>query len=246
MLLSAFLTSCGDSEKATDAPTLEPSESASENASTEKPSESESSTEEESVTIDPGLVFTKYGDAYTVTDYTGNATRVVIPSTYQNLPVTSIGEEAFYQCTGLTSIEIPSSVTSIGSYAFKNCTGLTCVTFGENSQLTSIGESAFSSCRGLTSIEIPASVTSIGERAFSYCDKLVQITNLSDQPLSDLPFNPDQEIRTSRETAFKNVLATDENGVITYTVGDTVYLMGYIGKESALDLSSYTNLTEIY
>ena len=41
--------------------------------------------------------------------------------------MTSIRYDAFSGCTGLTSIEIPSSVTSIGDYAFKGCTGLTSI-----------------------------------------------------------------------------------------------------------------------
>ena len=80
--------------------------------------------------------------------------------------VTSIGNYAFYCCTGLTSIEIPASVTSIGDYAFFECTGLTTVTFDGTPTLVSIGNYAFSGCSGLTSVTIPASVTSIGEDAF--------------------------------------------------------------------------------
>ncbi len=59
-------------------------------------------------------------------------------STYS---VTSIGEYAFWDCDGLTSVVIPNSVTSIGNAAFRDCSGLTFV-------------------------EIPNSVTSIGVRAF--------------------------------------------------------------------------------
>ena len=52
--------------------------------------------------------------------------------------VTSIGNDAFYGCSGLTSVEIPNSVTSIGKYAFLGCTGLTSVTIPEG--VTSIGK----------------------------------------------------------------------------------------------------------
>ena len=45
---------------------------------------------------------------------------IVIPSTYKHLPVTSIGDYAFHDCTSLTSVEIPDSVTSIGKVAFIN------------------------------------------------------------------------------------------------------------------------------
>ncbi|MFY9189560.1 MAG: S-layer homology domain-containing protein, partial [bacterium] len=71
--------------------------------------------------------------------------------------VTTIGDEAFYECTGLTSITIPNSVTSIGTDAFSGCTGLTSITIPNS--VTSIGMDAFSGCTGLTSITIGANVT---------------------------------------------------------------------------------------
>ena len=78
--------------------------------------------------------------------------------------VTSIGDTAFFECTGLTSITIPSSVTSIGNSAFSGCTGLTSITIP--SSVTRIGRSTFYECTGLTSIMIPSSVTSIDSWAF--------------------------------------------------------------------------------
>ena len=78
--------------------------------------------------------------------------------------VTSIGDYAFYGCTGLSSITIPNSVTSIGDYAFGRCSGLTSVTIGNS--VTTIGNRAFYGCSGLTSVTIPNSVTSIGSSAF--------------------------------------------------------------------------------
>ena len=84
--------------------------------------------------------------------------------------VTSIGDSVFYECTGLTSIEIPNSVTSIGSYAFSGCTGLTSIEIPNS--ITSIGISAFADCKGLMSVTIPNSVTSIGDYAFYNCKGL--------------------------------------------------------------------------
>ena len=108
-------------------------------------------------------------------EYSGSVT---IPSTvtYNGITysVTSIGNYAFYDCTGLTSITIPNSVTSIGDYAFSGCWMLTSVTIPNS--VTSIGSSAFSGCSGLTSITIPNSVTSIGDEAFKYCSGLTSIT----------------------------------------------------------------------
>ena len=63
-----------------------------------------------------------------------------------------ISSEAFYNCTGLTSITIPESVTSIGQSAFSNCTGLTSITIPNG--VTSIGQSAFYNCTGLKLITV--------------------------------------------------------------------------------------------
>ena len=79
-------------------------------------------------------------------------------------PVTSIGNEAFGWCTGLTSVIIQNSVTAIGELAFYSCSGLTSVTIPNS--VTSIGYWAFEYCSGLTSVTIPNSVTLIGSSAF--------------------------------------------------------------------------------
>ena len=110
---------------------------------------------------------TSIGD-YAFFDCSG-LTSIVIPNS-----VTSIGDDAFRDCSGLTSIIIPNSVTSIGNLAFYNCSGLTSIVIGNS--VTSIGNSAFSDCSGLTSIEIPNSVTGIGNNAFERCFGLTSIT----------------------------------------------------------------------
>ena len=94
-----------------------------------------------------GIAYNKNGDGKSVYvsyggDYTGPVT---IPErvTYDGATysVTSIGEFAFKDCTGLTSVTIPTSVTSIGEEAFRGCTGLTSVTIPNS--VTEIGYSAF-------------------------------------------------------------------------------------------------------
>ncbi|MCL1932109.1 MAG: leucine-rich repeat protein [Treponema sp.] len=96
-------------------------------------------------------------------------TSVTIPA-----GVTSIGEKAFALCTSLASITIPAGVTSIGDTAFSNCTSLASVTIAEG--VTTIGDNAFYNCTGLASVTIPSSVTSIGAYAFSGCTSLTEIT----------------------------------------------------------------------
>ncbi len=96
-------------------------------------------------------------------------TSVTIPDS-----VTRIGERAFYYCTSLTSVTIPDSVTSIGEFAFSGCTSLTSVTIPDS--VTSIGGWAFYECTSLTSETIPDSVTSIGNGAFKGCTSLTSVT----------------------------------------------------------------------
>ena len=146
-----------------------------------------------------GLSYKQNNDGtYTVTGVgTCTATDILIPMTHNEKAVTSIGYEAFSDCSEITKITIPNSVTSIGNGAFGGCSGLTsinipnditiidCNTFFRCTGLTSItipnnvteiDGSAFSNCRGLTSINIPNSVTVIGTGAFSGCINIKSIT----------------------------------------------------------------------
>lgn len=92
-----------------------------------------------------------------------------------NIPngVTSLGESCFDTCEGLTSIAIPDSVTSLEDFCFYNCTGLTSITIPDN--VTNLGRSCFASCTSLTSITIPDSVTSLGLACFNSCTSLISI-----------------------------------------------------------------------
>ncbi len=103
-----------------------------------------------------------YSVSYCNSSLEGN---LVIPSTYEDLPVTKISDESFSDCDSLISVVIPDSVTIIGGGVFYSCQKLAWVTLPKN--LTSIGDYSFAFCPSLTSpIEIPASVTSIGEATF--------------------------------------------------------------------------------
>ena len=122
--------------------------------------------------------YTVSDDKATITDVdTSISGNITIPSTLGGYPVTSIGDSAFYDCTGLTNVTIGDSVTSISDYAFGDCISLTSVTIPNS--VTSIGSYAFWSCTGLTSVTIGDSVTSIGESAFNSCEGLTKV-NITD------------------------------------------------------------------
>jgi hypothetical protein len=157
-----------------------------------------------------GLAYTLSANktSYAVTGIgTCTDTAIKVPKTYNDgysgtLPVTSIGDKAFYNCDSLTSVEIPDSITSIGTSAFADCDSLqynikgnlkylgnaknkylylaettsTDITLAIiNSNCKFISDYAFYNCASLTGIEIPNSVTSIGESAFRDCSSLTSI-----------------------------------------------------------------------
>ena len=100
--------------------------------------------------------------------------KVNIPIEIDGKFVTSIGKEAFSNCTGLTEITIPDSVTSIGECVFSGCTGLTEITISDSVKY--IGEEAFKDCTNLKSITFLGSKTGIKEGAFSNCDADIKFT----------------------------------------------------------------------
>ena len=124
-----------------------------------------------------GGIYYNSVNCYTSDDVIGNyafsdcsgLTSLILPSN-----VTSIGYSAFYGCIRLTSLTLPSSVTSIGSSAFYGCSGLTSLTLP--SSVTSIDGRAFYGCSSLFGLTLPSSVTSIGSSAFEACYGLFSLT----------------------------------------------------------------------
>ena len=152
--------------------------------------------------------------------YVGN---IIIPEsiTYSGTTysVTSIGDNAFRDCSGLTSVTIPNSVTSIGDGAFAFCSGLTSVTIPNS--VTSIGEGVFFGCTGLTTMTIPNSVTSIGDSAFSGCSSLTTVT---------IP----NSVTSIGKYAFHNC-----SGLTSVTIGNSVTT---VGKYAFADCSGLTSV----
>lgn len=109
-----------------------------------------------------------------ITDCDSAVTKAVIPSKISGISVTSVGNNAFNNCSKLTSVVLPDGVTRIGNNAFYFCESLVSVDIPDS--VSSIGDGAFYSCRSLAGIEIPNGVTYIGSEAFCNCASLTHVT----------------------------------------------------------------------
>ena len=88
--------------------------------------------------------------------------------------VTTIGENAFWNCRTIERVTLGNTVQSIGKYAFGGCESLESVNLPNS--LTSIGGQAFGNCESLESIAIPSGVTSLAGSTFASCTALKTIT----------------------------------------------------------------------
>ena len=158
-------------------------------------------------------------------EYQGN---VVIPEevTYMNRTrkVTSIGDFAFYRCSGLTSITIPNSVTSIGRYAFEYCSGLKKVIVkdiaawcgikfdGSYSNPLTYAKHLYSDeDTEITNLVIPNSVTSIGSQAFDGVD-FPTVVSLIENPF--MITGKTSNSRTFTQNTFNNATLYVPKGTI--------------------------------
>ena len=152
--------------------------------------------------------------------------------------VTSIGDDAFANCSQLTSVNISAGVTSIGYRAFGYCINLTNITIPNS--VTSIGDEAFSYCSSLTSVTIPNSVTSIDGYTFLNCSSLTNVT---------IPDN----VTTISHSAFSGCSSltsvTIPNSVTSIFYGafygcsnlTDVYYTGAESEWNKIDISNYDN-----
>ncbi len=120
-----------------------------------------------------GLKYQVIDDAVKITGYIGSITNLHIPSTIDEMSVTSIGQSAFANCIKFENVVIPNGVTSIGKSAFEGCKNLYSITVPDS--VTSIGEGAFKGCKKLREFTIPDGVTYIGKETFYNCNELKSI-----------------------------------------------------------------------
>ena len=138
----------------------------------------------------PALAQMEYSDTdgyICIDEYKGHQTSIRIPEKIDGLPVTTIGEHAFWGCSGLTSVTIPESVTTIGEHAFHGCSGLTEFLVSDANPKFQVQEGVLFSKDGKRLVAhpagssrktytIPKGVTTIGRFAFSGCSGLTSVT----------------------------------------------------------------------
>ena len=165
------------------------------------------------------------------------------------------GDDAFYNCDRLTSVEIPNSVASIGDSAFNACSSLTSAPIPNS--VISIGSNAFYACSSLTSMMIPNSVISIGLNAFGQISAKILFSKLYStytnkifsSPSSNVSYTYNVEFNISEIPTDYNIssmlpqVASDSSkGTITYNI----YTDYAPCKDQALALATTKTIVNIY
>ena len=212
-----------------------------------------------------GLIYELNEDeTFAVIGYIGDSSTVQIPYFHDGIKVTSINDEAFYNCEIMTDILLPPSITRIGTYAFYSCENLleitipdsvltierrafahcynlASVTLSEN--LSVIEEGVFSLCRSLAEIYIPASITTIGSNAFSYCafitliipDTVLEIKNGAFSNCTNLS----SIVLSSNITYIADSLFVDCSSLTSVSIPNNVTSIGFYSF-------AFTTISEIY
>lgn len=119
-------------------------------------------------TAQDGVLFSK--DMTTLVRYPeGKEGAYIVPN-----GVTTIGQQAFSRCDGLTAVTLPDTLTTVQAAAFYDCNGLTAITFPDG--VTTIGATALCRCTSLTEITLSAGLTKLETGLFSDCTALKTLT----------------------------------------------------------------------
>jgi len=200
------------------------------------------------------------GLSVTVTRYTGPGGAVFVPTNLDGLVVTGIGDDAFADCNGVSSVTIPDSVGSLGAGVFAFCDGLTNATIPDSvvsigngifwgclslasvtwpNSVSNIADSAFYDCTSLTNVAIAESVTNIGADAFYGCTSLTNltipasVTGLAPAALAQCTNLAGVYFTGNAPSANATVFAMDKNVKIYYLAGTTGWLSTFAGRPTS-------------
>lgn len=194
------------------------------------------------------LKYTAYDTYVEITGFDGTVTEVEIPEKINKLPVTTIGEKAFYNATNIEKITVPESIETIGQYAFYNCSSLTEVNLPNT--LKTIDGYAFHDCISLEEIILPDSLTSIGKQAFRNCAEMKKI--VFPKGLSDISYGVCYGCLSLEEVVIENGassigLCSFANCISLSKVYIPLSIKSIYGSDSANDsFYNCTSLKDIY
>lgn len=168
-------------------------------------------------------------------------TDIVVPDIKDGKPVTKVADNAFEGNRNIKTLTLPEGVVSVGNGSFKECSSLYRVYLPES--LNTIGKYAFDSCTDLMSVTVPKNVTAIGSEAFFACYKLIEVCNLSG-------VSAGTKSKSGGHVGYYALSVTKQapdhlfctgDGYWFFDDGNSVYLLGYLGKDTELVLPETLN-----
>ncbi len=190
---------------------------------------------------EPDLVDGDFGffiinsDELMVTKYTGTDTDIVIPESYNNYTVTTIGSGVF-SGSDITSVEMPDTITTINDYAFYSCRQLTSVTLSQN--LEAMGTNVFNLCSSLESIELPASLKTLGIYTFS-ATGLKSVTIPESETLTSIENYVFYQCQSLTEITIPDTV-TDISEFAIYDCPNTITIKASEGSAAETYVEEYT------
>ena len=118
--------------------------------------------------IENSLVYNNKNKTYLCACFSDATGDIILPNTVER-----IEENAFYWCTGITSITLPPKVKHIGYGAFQGCTNMTRI--NNLPEINELNSYLFYYCKKIQSIEIPNTITSIGDNTFRHCESITSL-----------------------------------------------------------------------
>jgi hypothetical protein len=189
--------------------------------------------ERETYTLGLEFSLNKNGNAYQVVNYKGTSNEVIIPSTFNYLPVTSIKSYAFDNNQTIKKVTLPSTIKEIESNAFSNST---IKEINIPSACEKIKDAAFYGCENLRSIMVPKTVKEIGE--YALYNTIHIYTDSSDVSMWNEKAYDDNLVYIHKELDLSKILKEND---FEYYIDETATLLNYNGVENIVEIKEQVN-----